>query len=94
MHHNCTFPDCTQSATVMMVGCEYCVTHFILASYKYLEKSSEQVMDPEEGKGQKDYLLEIVDKVTSLSLNSIAFTNQERGQLMDILLWACELLSE
>jgi hypothetical protein len=38
-------------------------------------------MNPGKGASeQKDYVLEIVDKVTSLSLNSIAFTNQECGQ--------------
>jgi hypothetical protein len=45
------------------------------------------------GRLQRDSLIEIVDKVTSLTLNSIAFTNLERGQLMDILLWTCDLLS-
>jgi hypothetical protein len=39
-------------------------------------------------------LIDIVDTVTSLSLGSDEFTNQERGQLMDILLWACDSLAE
>ena len=40
---------------------------------------------------QKYYLLELVDKVTSLNLNSIAFTNQERGRSIEMLIWACDL---
>jgi hypothetical protein len=47
-----------------------------------------------DAKTRQESLLEIVDKVTSLGLKDIAFTNKERGQLMDVLLWACDLLSE
>jgi hypothetical protein len=47
-----------------------------------------------EGNVQRDYLVEIAATVTSLSLNSVALTNHERGQLTDILLWVCDLLSE
>ncbi len=39
-------------------------------------------------------LIEIVDQVTSLSLGRNDFVNQERGQLMDILLWTSDLLVE
>jgi hypothetical protein len=63
----------------------------------HLEKFSEARIDESSernAKGQRDFLIEIVDKVTSLSLNSIAFTNRERGQLMDILLWNCDLLKK
>jgi hypothetical protein len=95
MRHNCAFSNCTRPAIVTMVGCEYCVAHFILASYKHLEKSSERVVDAGiEGNPQQDTLLEIAATVTSLTLNGIALTNHERGQLTDILLWACDLLSE
>ena len=97
MHRRCSYVDCVESATADLTGCEYCVAHFISACYKRLEKSSQSRVD--EGsecnaKGQIDLLAEIVDKVTSLSLNSIAFTNQQRGQLTDILLWACDLLAK
>lgn len=95
MHHRCSYSNCVESATVAIEGCEYCVAHFISTCYKRLEKSAESRADEgsePKAKGQTDSLIEIVDKVTSLSLNSIAFTNQERGQLMDILLWTCDLL--
>ena len=97
MHRRCSYSDCAESATVAIEGCEYCVAHFISACYKHLEKSSESRIDvgsERNAKGQTDLLIEIVDKVTSLILNSIAFTNQERGQLMDILLWTCDLVAK
>jgi hypothetical protein len=97
VHHRCSYSECAESATVATEGCEYCVAHFISACYKHLEGSSESRIgeaSERNAKGQRDSLLEIVDKVTSLSLNSIAFTNRERGQLMDILLWTCDLLAK
>lgn len=97
MHHRCSYVDCVESAAVALEGCEYCVSHFISACYKHLEKSSESRVDEDSErteKRQRDSLIEIVDKVTSLSLNSIAFTNRDRGQLMDILLWSCDLLAK
>jgi len=94
MHRGCGFPDCTKSATVEMEGCGYCVTHFIEVCYKHLERSLELTDLDNEVKTRTRSLAEIVDKVTSLSLNSVAFTNQERSQLMDILLWTCDLLGK
>jgi hypothetical protein len=95
VHHRCSYSDCVESATVAKEGCEYCVAHFISACYTQLEKSSEAHIDEgseRSAKGQIDSLIEIVNKVTSLSLNSI--TNQERSQLTDILLWTCDLLAK
>jgi hypothetical protein len=95
MHHRCSYVGCKEAVTVAFEG-GYCVGHFISACYKCLEQSAEPLVgDGRERNGglQRDSLIEIVDKVTSLTLNSIAFTNLERGQLMDILLWTCDLLS-
>jgi hypothetical protein len=94
MHRVCGFPNCTKSATVEIEGCAYCITHFIEVCYKHLEKSLELTDLDNEVKARTRRLAEIVDKVTSISLNSIAFTNQERSQLTDILLWTCDLLGK
>ena len=97
MHHRCSHSDCVEPPSVAIGGCEYCVAHFISACYKHLEKSSESRLDEaseRNAREQTDSLIEIVDRVTSLSLNDMVFTNQERGQLTDILLWACDLLDE
>ena len=64
-----------------MGGSEYCVVHFILTCYQHLEKSP-----PERA------LLEIIDRATAIGLTADDLTNQERGQLLDILLWAGDLL--
>jgi hypothetical protein len=96
MHRRCSFAGCGNLAAVALVGGEYCIAHFIMACYKCVEEFSERPIDEETErnvKEQRDLLMEVVDKVSALSLNSIAFTNQERGQLMDILLWTCDLLA-
>jgi hypothetical protein len=93
MDRVCSFPDCTKSAVATLDGCKYCVVHFVSTCYKCLEKTSDRANEAAQ-KEQRNSLIEIVDTVTSLSLGSDEFTNQERGQLMDILLWACDSLAE
>lgn len=96
MHRRCSHIDCIESSTVALEGCGYCTKHFISACYKHLEQSSESRIDEgseRNAEGQTELLVAIVDKVTSLSLNGIALSNQERGQLMDIILWSCDLLA-
>jgi len=94
MHSGCGFPDCTKPATAEIEGCGYCVTHFIEVCYKHLERSSDLTVLGNEVKSRARCLAEVVDKVASLSLKSIAFSNQERSQLTDILLWTCDLLGK
>jgi hypothetical protein len=43
---------------------------------------------------QRGSLLKILDQATSLSLTTNDLTNQERGQLLDVLFWASDLLSD
>jgi hypothetical protein len=79
----------------MLGGYDYCTAHFILACYKLLEKPPEKTLGHETEsivKTRGEMLEEIVDKVTSLSLETENLTNRERGPLMDILLWACDSL--
>jgi hypothetical protein len=93
MDRACSFPDCIKSAVATLGGCEYCVSHFVSTCYTCLEKTSNRANEAAQ-KERRNSLIDIVDTVTSLSLGSDEFTNQERGQLMDILLWACDSLAE
>lgn len=83
----------------MLGDCEYCVVHFILACYQRLEKSPEQLRKgDQENNGlaevQRVSLLEIIDRATAVGLSTGDLTNHERGQLLDILLWAGDLVQE
>jgi len=80
MDRRCSLVDCAKPSAVTLGDHEYCVFHFILTCYRSLEKSPE-----------KQSLLEIIDRATVVGLTNGDLTNQERGQLLDILLWAGDL---
>lgn len=98
MDLRCGFFHCGEPSVATLGDYEYCLVHFILACYRYLEQSSDlRHGDPEhEGKAEarRWSLVEIIDQVTSVGLTTDDLTNQERGQLLDILLWTSGLLSD
>jgi hypothetical protein len=99
MDRRCGCLDCTKLCAVTLGVCEYCLRHFILTCYRILEESPEigrrdQKKNDGNAHAQKDSLLEIIDQATSVSLSTRDLTNQERGQLLDILLWASDLLRD
>jgi hypothetical protein len=69
-----------------------------VACYRHLEESPELGRRGKKNDGnaraQRESLLEIVDQATSVSLSTCDLTNQERGQLLDIILWASDLLQD
>jgi hypothetical protein len=98
MDRRCSFLRCGKPSVVTLGDYEYCLVHFILACYRHLEQS------PDLGRGDQEHygkaeartrsLVEIIDQATSVALTTGDLTNQERGQLLDILLWTSDLLSE
>lgn len=95
MNRRCSFLHCAKPSVVTLGDCEYCVAHFISISYRHLEefRGGDQEKD-RETEVQRGSLLEIVDQATTLSLTTSDLTNQERGQFLDILFWASDLLSD
>ena len=95
MDHRCSFLDCAKPSVVTLGDCEYCVVHFIATSYRHLEQPRRGDQEKEgETEVQRGSLLEILDQATSVSLTTSNLTNQERGQLLDILFWASDLLTD
>jgi hypothetical protein len=97
MDRRCSL-DCAKPGIVTLGVCEYCLEHFLLACYRRLEDSPELGRRDQKNDGnvhaQKESLLEIVDQATSVSLLTCDLTNQERGQLLDIIFWASDLLRD
>ena len=95
MDRRCSFLHCAKASVVTLGDCGYCVGHFISTSYRHLEEFRRGDQDKEgEPEVQRGSLLEIVDQATTLSLTTSDLTNQERGQFLDILFWASDLLSD
>jgi hypothetical protein len=96
MDGRCNFLDCAKRSALTLGGHEYCARHFILTSYQRLEKSRElKERDPRNevlGEAQRMSLLEIIDRATAGSLTTGELTDLERSQLLDVVLWASELV--
>jgi hypothetical protein len=94
MDGRCSFLHCAKPSVVTLGDREYCVAHFISASYRHLEEFRRGDQEKEgEIEAQRGWLREILDQTTSVGLTTSDLTNQERGQLLDILFWASDLLS-
>ena len=96
---SCSLADCAKPSAVTLESYEYCVAHFIRTCYQRLEKSPEKLRKGDQeneglAEAQKRSLLEIVDRATALSLTNDDLSNQERSQLLDILLWAGNLIRQ
>ncbi len=95
MDRRCSFLNCAKPCFVTLGDCEYCVMHFISTSYRDLEEFRRGDQEKEgESEVLRDSLLEIVDQATTVGLTTSDLTNQERGQLLDLLFWASDLLSD
>jgi hypothetical protein len=81
MDRRCSHVDCAQPSAVTLGDNEYCVVHFILTCYQLLEKSPPDRSLPE-----------IIDRAAAIGLTVANLTNQEKGQLLDIILWAGDSL--
>lgn len=81
MDRRCSHVDCAQPSAVKLGGREYCVVHFILTCYQLLEK-----------RPQDQSLLEIIDRAAAIGMTVSNLTNQEKSQLLDIILWAGDSL--
>jgi hypothetical protein len=92
MDQRCGFLDCRRPSIVTLKNREYCTVHFILSCYQYLEAHS----GPQKiaSDARQDVLIEIVDQATSLSLSKGNLGNQVRGQLLDVVLWASDLIRD
>lgn len=95
MDRCCSFLHCAKPRVVTLGDCEYCIVHFISTSYRHLEEFRRGDQEKEgETEVVRSSLIEIVDQATTVSLTTNDLTNQERGQLLDILFWASDLLSD
>jgi hypothetical protein len=69
--------------------------HFISTTYRRLEEFRRGDQQKEgETEVQRGSLPMILDQATAVSLTTNDLTNQQRGQLLDIVFWASDLLSD
>jgi len=92
----CSADRCENAAVTFFLQQELCLNHFILRCYEDLER-----IDPRgrNGKGSaedigalKSFADECSRKALEISLSGLAHDNLQRGRLLDILLWAGEVV--
>lgn len=98
MDRRCSFLHCAKPGVVTLGDCEYCLAHFSSTCYRRLEEFPESRRGDRENEGeakvQRGSLLdEIIDQATFVAMTTNDLNNQERGQLLDIVLWVNDLLS-
>ena len=92
----CSADCCENAAVTFFLQRDLCLNHFVLRCYEDLER-----IDPRgrNGKGSaedigalKSFAEECSRKALEISLSGHAVDNLQRGRLLDILLWAGEVV--
>jgi PilZ domain len=95
---HCSAEKCSRAAAVALDGQSFCAEHFVLAAYRFLDDVAAQLHHaPQLGPSTKELARRLSDctrGTTSLAMSSAKTDNLARARLIDILLWASELLKQ
>jgi hypothetical protein len=94
----CSTEKCPRVSIVALDGVPFCAEHFVSAAYRFLDEAALQLRHtPEYGPATAELARRLDDctrGATSLALSSARTDNLVRARLIDILLWASELLKQ
>src|SRR5713226_2724560 len=92
---NCRVGSCGGAAVATLDHQALCLNHFLLRCYEKLEgfdpRGRRFSAEPVDLASMRAFIEECSRKALDISLQSQTLTNQQRGRLLDILLWAGEL---
>ena len=92
----CSADRCENAAVTFFLQQELCLNHFILRCYDDLERRDPRGRNgkgsAEENVALKSFVEECSRKALEISLSGLAHDNLQRGRLLDILLWAGEVV--
>lgn len=99
MDRCCSFAGCVEPCAATLGNKTYCREHFILTGYESLEKCVDELKrrdDQNEVRAEslRQSLIEIVDQATAMGLTVHDLSNLERSRLLDIILWASDLVQK
>src|SRR5260370_39010466 len=97
MHASCATSGCSGPSVVTLGKQDYCREHFIQTCYEHLEECGGKFKERDQADelvcdARRRSLQEIVDQSTAVSLTHGDLMNLERSQLLDIVLWAGDLI--
>jgi hypothetical protein len=92
----CSAESCENAAVTRFVQRDLCLNHFVSRCYADLERLDRRVRNGEANVVEIDmvkaFAEECSQKALEISLSGCATDNLQRGRLLDILLWAGEIL--
>lgn len=98
LHKPCRYAACLEHGVTSLGNEDLCCDHFVLRCYEFLQQ-----IDAERVKGNGDYFLSeslrssvnsCLQGALDVSLRSESLNNLQKARLMDILLWAGELVHQ
>ncbi len=94
----CNHPGCTNPRVCALEGLQLCMSHFISACYRKLDELAELIQQRDFKSTSvhpiRRFLVECTSQAVSQALKVQGIRNQERAQLLDILLSAGDLLGK
>ena len=99
MDRSCGLAGCVNPSAVTLGNEAYCREHFMLTCYESLAKCVDELKRKDHeyelwAETLRQSLNEIVDKATAISLTVNDLSNSERSRLLDIVLWAGDLIQK
>ena len=99
MDRSCGLVGCGKPIAVTLGNETYCREHFMLTCYESLEKCVDELKRKDHenelwAETLRQSLTEIVDQATAMSLTVNDLSNLERSRLLDIVLWAGDLVQK
>jgi len=97
MLSKCTATGCAEAAMASIEERQVCRTHFLSAAYRHLESITAQIQEEsfhsKHGESAGRCLEQCIREATNIACGADLPTNLERAQVLDILLWASELVA-
>ena len=92
----CSADCCENAAVTFFMQRNLCLNHFLSRCYEELERRDPRGRNgkgsAEENVALKSFVEECSQKALEISLSGLAQDNLQRGRLLDILLWAGEVV--
>ncbi len=90
----CSHPECTKTRVSALEARPLCRSHFISACYRRLDELADLIRQAAPPHSIRRFLAECASQAVSQALRVQDLSNQERAQLLDILLSAGDLLGK
>jgi hypothetical protein len=96
-NRSCSMDSCQRAAVSRLAEQNLCINHFVLRCYEQLERADPWVrkglLETWDRDAMKKFVDECSQQVLDISMRCPELSNLEKGRLLDILLWAGDLLA-